>query len=104
MSWDGCVATSNIIPWVTILSTVLVYYNRTYFFIVEKIIIYAADMTNEGLETLASNCPDLSDIRICLVQKYHDSHPVCPTLLLRSCTLLFSALIREFDGVLVTQV
>ena len=45
-------------------------------FMLEKIIIYAADMTNEALETLANNCPDLADIRICLVQKYHDSHPV----------------------------
>ena len=45
-------------------------------FLLEKIIIYAADMTNEALVTLANNCPGLSDIRICLVQKYHDSHPV----------------------------
>lgn len=45
-------------------------------FLLEKIIIYAADMTNKALETLANNCPGLSDIRICLVQKYHDSHPV----------------------------
>uniref|UniRef100_A0A7I4FFC2 F-box domain-containing protein n=1 Tax=Physcomitrium patens TaxID=3218 RepID=A0A7I4FFC2_PHYPA len=46
-------------------------------FLLEKIIIYAADMTNEALETLATNCPNLSDIRICLVQKYDGSHPVC---------------------------
>lgn len=45
-------------------------------FLLEKIIIYAADMTNAALETLANNCPGLSDIRICLVQKYHPSHPV----------------------------
>lgn len=45
-------------------------------FLLEKIIIYAADMTNKALETLANNCPGLSDIRICLVQKYHDSHPI----------------------------
>lgn len=45
-------------------------------FLLEKVIIYAADMTNAALETLANNCPGLSDIRICLVQKYHDSHPV----------------------------
>ncbi|KAG0564711.1 hypothetical protein M758_8G128600 [Ceratodon purpureus] len=45
-------------------------------FLLEKVIIYAADMTNKALETLANNCPGLSDIRICLVQKYHDSHPV----------------------------
>lgn len=45
-------------------------------FLLEKIIIYAADMTNKALETLANNCPGLSDIRICLVQKYHESHPI----------------------------
>jgi transport inhibitor response 1 len=45
-------------------------------FLLEKIRFYAADMTNEALETLAKNCPDLYDVRICLVQKYHDSHPV----------------------------
>lgn len=44
--------------------------------LLEKIIIYAADMTNKALESLADNCPNLSDIRICLVQKYDDSHPV----------------------------
>ena len=44
--------------------------------LLEKIIIYAADMTNEALETLATNCPNLTDICICLIQKYHESHPV----------------------------
>lgn len=44
--------------------------------LLEKIVIYAADMTNEALETLAINCPNLTDIRICLIQKYHESHPV----------------------------
>ncbi|KAG0564731.1 hypothetical protein KC19_8G134900 [Ceratodon purpureus] len=45
-------------------------------FLLEKIRFYAADMTNEALETLANNCPNLYDVRICLVQKYDDSYPV----------------------------
>ena len=53
-------------------------------FSLEKITFYAADMTSEVLATLANNCPNLYDVRICLVQKYDASHPVRPsTSLLR---------------------
>lgn len=71
----------------------------------EKIIIYAADMTNEALETLATNCPNLTDIRICLVQKYHDAHPVSLALckfivlivvLLAPCVLEGMGWIKQF--------
>lgn len=47
-------------------------------FLLQKVTFYAADMTNEALEILANNCPNLYDVRICLVQKYDNSHLVRP--------------------------
>ncbi|CAK9210685.1 unnamed protein product [Sphagnum troendelagicum] len=44
--------------------------------LLEKLIFYSADMNSQALQILAHNCPRLTDIRLCHVQKYHASHPV----------------------------
>jgi transport inhibitor response 1 len=48
--------------------------------LLEKLIFYSADMNSQALQILAHNCPGLTDIRLCHVQKYHASHPVCSLL------------------------
>lgn len=42
----------------------------------EKVTYFASDMTNQALESLAQNCPNLYDVRICLQSKRNESHPV----------------------------
>jgi hypothetical protein len=48
--------------------------------LLEKLIFYSADMNSEAIAILARNCPMLTDVRLCHVQKYHASYPVCSLL------------------------
>ncbi len=48
--------------------------------LLEKLIFYSADMNSEAMAILARSCPRLTDVRLCHVQKYHASYPVCSLL------------------------
>ena len=63
-------------------------------FFLEKIIFYTADMTSTALETVANNCSNPSDIRICLEKKpqYQVSTPLPFDFKYSVCTLLSSAM------------